>query len=231
MIDIYSVRARLSPALVAAAPAAIGLGTLASTQHLALVQWIAGLCGVGFAGLTTAYVRDCGKAREPYLYAAWGGKPTSILLRHSDKTIDPILKTRYRLNLEKLVPGFRAPTQQEEAKDPRTADARYDTAIRWLIERTTDTGKFPKVFAHNCGYGFRRNLLGLRAFGYGSSTIATVIAFWLLNSTGLTTVSVLTLGAAVAGWVVFIFVVNSDFVKRAAFDYATHLIAATDALG
>src|SRR6266496_1292586 len=158
-IDAYDAKARLAPALVTAAPGAMALGILASTESLGGAQWGAGICALGLAVLATAIARDRGKALEPRLYAKWGGKPTSVILRNSDTTIDPLLKTRYRLNLEKIVPGFKAPSPQEELRDASAADRRYDMATRFLIERTTDRAKFPKVFAHNCGYGFRRNLL------------------------------------------------------------------------
>ncbi len=229
-VDTYDVRARLAPALVAAAPGAVALGALASIEQLAFVQWIAGICAIGVAVLTTAIVRDRGKALEPLLYAEWGGRPTSIILRYSDRTLDPLLKTRYRLNLEKLVPGFRSPSPQEELSDVSAADRRYDIAIRWLIERTTERTKFPKVFAHNCGYGFRRNLLGLKPFGFGSSALATVIATWMLYSSGLVIASLLGLSVAILGWLTFSVFVNQSFVKRAAFDYAIHLVGASDSL-
>jgi hypothetical protein len=229
-VDTYDVRARLAPALVAAAPGVIALGALVSIEQLAIVQWIAGICAIGVAVLTTAIVRDRGKALEPLLYAEWGGKPTSIILRYSDRTLDTLLKTRYRLSLEKLVPGFRAPSSHEELSDASAADRRYDTAVRWLIERTTDRAKFPKVFAHNCGYGFRRNLLGLKPFGFGSSALATVIATWILYSSGLVIASLLSFSVAILGWLVVGMVVNRSFVKRAAFDYAIHLVGASDGM-
>lgn len=228
--DTYDVRARLAPAIIAAAPCAVALGALASSDPLGFVQWISGICAIGVAVLTTTIVRDRGKALEPFLYAEWGGKPTSIILRYGDRTLDSLLKTRYRLNLEKLVPGFRAPNSHEELSDAGAADRRYDTAYRWLIERTTDRVKFPKVFAHNCGYGFRRNLLGLKPFGFGSSALATVIATWIFYSSGLGVASLLGLSVAILGWLIFGVVVNRSFVKRAAFDYAIHLVSASDSL-
>jgi hypothetical protein len=229
-IDAYDVRARIAPALVAAAPGAIALGILASAEPLGGAQWGAGICAVGLALLAAVVVRDRGKALEPELYAQWGGKPTSVILRSSDRTIDPLLKTRYRLNLEKIVPGFKAPSPQEELNDANTTDRRYDMAARFLIERTTERTRFPKVFAHNCGYGFRRNLLGLRFYGLASSVLAVGIGLWLIKSSVVAVSSVLALAAGIAGVVVFSLVVTQSFVRRSAFEYAIHLISASDSM-
>ncbi|SRR6266496_111894 len=229
-IDAYDAKARLAPALVTAAPGAMALGILASTESLGGAQWGAGICALGLAVLATAIARDRGKALEPRLYAKWGGKPTSVILRNSDTTIDPLLKTRYRLNLEKIVPGFKAPSPQEELRDASAADRRYDMATRFLIERTTDRAKFPKVFAHNCGYGFRRNLLGLKPYGISSSMLAIAIGLWLLKVSAVPAFVSLAFGAGVTGLFVFCLIVNQDFVRRSAFDYAIHLVAASDSL-
>ena len=229
-LDPYDIRAKIAPALVIALPGGVAVAALVTNEQTPYLNWVAGISGMAVAVLVATLVRDRGKAQESKLFASWGGKPTSCLMRRSDGTIDGLLKIRYRLNLEKIVAGFVSPTQQDEVRDPYGADRQYEMAAKWLIEHTTDKAKFPKVFAHNCGYGFRRNLFGSRDYGFMSSGVATGIAIWLLYHSGFTGSAILASIAAVGGWLIFGIAVNSDYVRRAGFDYGEHLIAASDSL-
>ncbi len=61
--------------------------------------------------------------------------------------------------------GGPAPTAKDEEADPVKCDAYYERCGNWLRENTRDTKKFKLLFDENINYGYRRNLLGLKAPG------------------------------------------------------------------
>jgi hypothetical protein len=107
--------------------------------------------------------RNLGKALEPKLWSAWGGKPTTRLLRHRDKTIVEPTKARYFETLRAA--GIIRPTPEDEAADPAAADIHYESAGDWLRRQTRHPKPGDLVAAKNASYGFARNLLGLRWIG------------------------------------------------------------------
>ncbi len=120
-----------------------------------------------YCGLTfwlTQVARDRGKRLEPDLYQSWGGKPTSIMLRHRDRSLPDQLKERYKSLLLRQVPNIRLPSEAEENRDPAAADDAYEAAVAWLRTATRDRARFPLVAQESVYFGFRRNLLALRLY-------------------------------------------------------------------
>ncbi|MBA4105113.1 MAG: hypothetical protein C0485_05090 [Pirellula sp.] len=101
--------------------------------------------------------RDLGKQKEPELWLAWGGKPTTQLMRHRDRQLDAITKQRYHNKIAHLIP-ITIPTPDVEMAEPGIADDTYDSCVIWLISRTRSTSNYPLLFKENVNYGFRRNL-------------------------------------------------------------------------
>jgi hypothetical protein len=163
LADTYTARARLLPALIVALP--LGVATLAWFPNgvvgwgplWALVVWSGGTVLLAEVG------RDAGKRKEPALFASWGGKPTTRLLRHQGTTNRPLLERRHT-KLASLS-GIAEPTAAREAADPHAADEVYEAWSRVLRDRTRDRKTFDLIFAENCSYGFRRNLWGMKRFG------------------------------------------------------------------
>jgi hypothetical protein len=148
------------------------LVSLAWLRHVAL----------RFCSLTT---RARGRAAEQHLYRKWGGKPTTILFRHSDDVIDANTKHRYAKFLSENIKGWTRPTSGEEARNLTAADQRYDSATRWLLEYTRDKKTYALVFNENIAYGFRRNTYGLKPHGVivaGLSFLANVAALYVTAS-------------------------------------------------
>jgi hypothetical protein len=58
------------------------------------------------------------------------------------------------------------PSQEIEATAAEAADSYYESAIKWLLEKTRDKKKYSMIFKENMGYGFRRNYLGIRWHGF-----------------------------------------------------------------
>jgi hypothetical protein len=92
---------------------------------------VLGFCG-GIVWLSHL-ARDRGKALEPTLFQAWGGMPSTAMLRHRDGRLSGPLKARYKSRLRSNLPDLDFPTPEMEANDPAAADAIYEAAGAWLL--------------------------------------------------------------------------------------------------
>lgn len=232
--DAYSQKARLAPALFVALPLVLGV-----------LPWIPdGIDGVGILMATVAWFggatmaselgRQRGKRLQTRLFASWGGKPTSRFLRHRHASNKLLLERRHR-QLTGLFPDLKLPSAEAEHRDRLAADEVYDACVTRLVQRTRDRTKFPVVFAENQSYGFRRNLLGLKAFGVGSSLVglaAGIARVWIAlhQQREIEPMAVMaTVGCAVV-LLILATVVRDEWVLSAAEAYATQLLDACDAL-
>ena len=122
-----------------------------------------------FSGVLVYMLADIARRRgrhleEHYCYRGWGGKPTTTMLRQRDGRLDAGTKAQYIGFVSGKI-GGPAPTAKDEEADPVKCDAYYERCGNWLRENTRDTGKFKLLFDENVNYGYRRNLLGLKAPG------------------------------------------------------------------
>jgi hypothetical protein len=233
-VDTYSRRARLYPALLVVAPVSL----LAVSLFPSAPEWWSKLSALlsasGLPFLTLQFGRQAGKWKEHELFAEWGGKPTTTLLRRRGNT-NPVAVARRHEQIESIL-GVGLPSLQEETADPAGADAAYDAAVEALRERTRDRQKFPLVFDELCSYGFRRNLWGHRSLGIAISIagLSGAIAALLVSLTAGW--SILPLPVAVVSLidaltlVIWVTMVTSDWVRQAAFAYAERLIASVELL-
>ncbi len=240
LTDRYERQARLYPALLAGAPllaVAIGMYGIPLEPESGLVGLLASF---GIIYLLTTIARELGKRMENRLYASWGGKPTTQLLRHRDATLDHVTKTTYHTFLAaKLKVPF--PTPADEAANAIAADATYTSGARWLLDQTRDTSRFPLLFKELIAYGFRRNCLGLKPIAIA---IALLSLLWILGAADVITAAgfdvdtlfVLPMHVRVV-WainvvslIVWIFFISKRTVRTAAFMYADLLLRACDAL-
>lgn len=234
LFDEYDRRARIYPALLAALPISLTAVVIGVTS----AEWWSGVAGVvvasGFWGLVAQIGRHPGKKRQPALWRAWGGQPTTILLRYRGDT-NQVRVGRLHDRLGRIT-GLKLPSIHEEEKDPAAADAVYGAAVDELREATRDQTQFPLVFKENCNYGFRRNALGLKSWAIVACAIAAVSTglivwtdrsdFFNVNDGLGITLIILDLVAAAAWWKL----VNSDWVKQTGFAYAERLLEATAVL-
>jgi hypothetical protein len=234
--DRYNREARLAPALLVALPAVLTLfAWFPALRSLgpALVALL-GFCG-GIIWLSHL-ARDKGKAIEPHLYAAWGGMPSTAMLRHGDVRLPAPLKARYKLTLNRHVPDLVFPSAEEEIRDPPAADAVYESAGAWLLTQTRDHDRFRLLFEENVNYGFRRNLRAMKAFalviGIGSLALSLAVAAAGYERAG----ELPSVEASVAAGLVMLYVmimavrVNNAWVRLAAEALGRQLLAASDAL-
>ncbi len=177
--DSYSIRARLFPAIIAAAPALAALTLLISWKSFGLSNAIASLGILVLLWAIADFSRARGRALEGKLYAEQGGIPSVTMFRRNDTTIDTGSKDRYRAYLaDKL--GVVAPGSADESADQPAADAFYSQCGNWLRQNTRDTKKFPILFGENVTYGFRRNLLGVKWLALGLNIVVVAVCAFIL---------------------------------------------------
>ena len=177
--DAYSIRARLFPAIIAAAPALAALTLLISWKSFGLSNLIA---TVGILVLLFAiadFARARGRRLEGKLHAENGGIPSITMFRRSDGTIDAGSKDRYRAFLAGKL-AVAVPSPADENADQAAADAFYGQCGNWLRQNTRDTKKFPILFGENITYGFRRNLLGVKMLALSLNAIVVAACMFIL---------------------------------------------------
>ena len=234
MMDAYDRRARLQPALLVALPLALSLVPLLR-ELPAIWQATAPLLVATGGSFAVAHLaRWAGRRAEPGLFAAWGGAPTTHLLRHRGPAGTAAVAHRHK-QIARLYPHLSPPTPEEEVADPDAADATYIAAVLALREATRDCTRFPLLAKENRAYGFCRNLLGLRPYGIAFAVIALGVALGALaGETQLGVAYTIALFGALAidvaalvFWVVF---VSPEWTRVAADAYAERLLGAADQL-
>src|SRR5882757_5137834 len=95
-LDAYTLRARLFPAVLAAAPALAALALLISWEKIALSNMIAAGALIVLLFALADFARKQGLRIEPGIYSEMGGKPSVTMFRRSDTTIDEHAKEQYR---------------------------------------------------------------------------------------------------------------------------------------
>ena len=240
LLDQYDRKARLRPALLCGLPLVVSVALL--IPKLGAIWGVIGGVVVYCGGsiLLIQISRDLGKALEKRLYQLWGGKPSSAMLRHTDSRLPTQTKDRYRSFLSSVIPALALTSPQEEATSPDQADAGYDSANRWLLERTRDRARFDLLFTENMNYGFRRNLLALKPIALAMNTIALllVIGIAVASWTGqfASTISALSpewwvsVVITAGHTLLFVAYVRADWVRMAAETYAQQLLASCDSL-
>jgi hypothetical protein len=220
MLDAYTRKARLAPAVLAGLPALVLLiaaalkPTAESSQAAALIA--------ALTLLICSVVRDRGRRIEPELWRAWGGPPTTARLRWLSP--EETAATHSLHERVTATTGIALPDPPSEANAPEQADRDYEHAVLVLRERTRDTTAFPLVFAENAEYGFRRNLLGLRPLALAGTAITLVASIALIASGNprYAAPAAVALSAAAVWWRL----IRPDWVRLAAERYADRLLGA-----
>lgn len=234
MLDSYSRTARLAPALVTLFPvlSTVAVWSPALYDFAIGVRALGAACGITL--LLAHIARYLGRKAQPKLFDKWGGIPTSRWMLRSDSNLDEMTKDRYRRYLEEHVDGWEAPSQADEEAHREGAMATYDSAVRWLRDRTRDRQQFALVFAENVSYGFRRNLYGLRWIGRLVASLCVVVNggslhYWV-RATGnpISILGITSLSFSLIMTAVWFGSVRQRWVRDAADGYARALLAACD---
>jgi len=233
--DIYSLQARLVPALLVIAPVILGLVAWFPQKFQGWNLLVALVPGLGLAVLLAHLARDLGKKKEHKLFAKWGGIPTTQFLRHRDESLDATTRRRYHGKLAALAGLIALPLFAEEQEDPEKADHLYNSVVRLLREKTRDKNRFGLVFAENVNYGLRRNLWGMKPAGILVSLIGLTVCIGAVlfdyvekdSIQPIAIISVIINTTMLTWWVLRI---TPSWVRLAADAYADRLLATCDDL-
>jgi hypothetical protein len=229
VVDAYDRRARIAPVVLVVAP----LLPIAVGAPIQLPGWqkLWGAAWLAVPVLVEELGRDRGRRLQPELWRAWGGAPTTTMLRWRGAANRVQVERRHALPQEQVGAGLRLPTEAEEVQDPEGADAAYEAAVGVLKERTRDASQYPLVLNENARYGFRRNVFGLRPFGIAASLIALGAA--LMAAVAIRKVMAAFVAAAAVDVLLLLFwwrIVTEAWVRPAAEAYADALLRSLDRL-
>lgn len=227
-VDTYSLKARIYPCSIVLMPGFLLLIYYVTDIEL-YYHYISSFIGLGvFSFLLAQLGRDNGKRKEVDLYKSWGGKPSILILRHSNNHLDVHTKNRFHRKLEELIAGIKIPTAEEEQEDLEKADSIYESCSRYLISKTRDIKKHPLLYKENINYGFRRNLWGMKALGI--ILIAFCMLIHLFDSTksftsldALNVIDLLLFIIFIILLAFWLLIVNKEWVRLVAFEYAERL--------
>lgn len=232
--DPYELKARLFPAILALAP-----------LELSACLWYPKLLNIEVVGINlivifcilfilTKLSRAAGFRKQKKLLSEWGAFPTTIFLRHGDRTIDYITKRRYHRFLKEKVQGIHIPTPEEECENPELYDNHYNSAVNWLRQNTKDKVKYDLVHKDNANYGFSRNALGLKPIGIGFCLISLCLNFLGIHQKFQFDISHipvqiwLAIIISLIIMLIWIFFINKKWVRNLADSYAKTLLASCD---
>jgi len=241
VLDPYKYRARVKPALLLVLPvviyvmaffeAARSLGGVLSTF----------LVSFGVIAFAASQMSSKGNKLQDKLFKTWGGAPTTMVLRHSDDTVERPTKKRYMQRLAELIKDFVIITEAEEKADSKAADEMYRSATNFLREKTRDTTKYSMIFNENVDYGFARNLTACKSFGIVltlTCLVLCLVGLYLELGVPLQELSLAALakhpillaatGVELIILLCWIFLVNHDWVRVRGFAYAKRLFASCE---
>jgi hypothetical protein len=223
-LDVYVWQARRSAVMLTALAPALAVFAWLPRFDWALLA--PPLTFFGVFALVSQVGRDKGKLKEPKLYESWGGKPTTVMLRHHGSPLDPAALARLHDALS-LATGVPSPSRRKETASPADADKVYEEYVRYLRDTTRDREKFPRVFEELVNYGFRRNLWGLKPLGMAlaaAASAAALTALWWHRGQDHQPLAGAAAALALVMFSAWVFWINPAWVRIAAQAYAERLI-------
>lgn len=174
LTDRYERKARLLPALLAAAPVLPGVGAVSSSW----VDWLASLAiGTGLGAVIAVGLSHLASAAghwfEARMVQRWGGLPTDMWLRPEDQTRSIQQKNQWYAAIKKLTGLDLAKVIREgDAEEVRKTIRDATAQLRHRFRNAESAGLLHK---HNEDYGFARNFAGL-VWVWLPASVASVIA-------------------------------------------------------
>jgi hypothetical protein len=226
-LDSYSLKARAFPVVLVIVPAFLMVG-----YYVTGFEWYVRIPASLIAFTLIAFLlaqlgRDRGKKKEPALFRSWGGKPTTQILRHGSKHVDPNTKARYKARLGEHLTDLNFPSPEMEADDLDAADAVYESCTRHAIAVTRSAEKYPLLLKENINYGFRRNLWAMKPWAL-VTTSACLLLHVFLTTKSFTTFEIEPMDALVGGLLIvdllfWLVIVVPEWIRTPAFAYAERL--------
>ena len=188
--DEYSFNARVKPALFLVFPIFISLLVLFEPSRTWTGFTVTFLVAFGVINFAANQMSAKGNVLQDKLFKKWGGAPTTIILRHTDNTIDSVTKSRYMDRLALLISNFRPTTPEFEQANPERADELYRSASNYLREHTRNTAIYPLVFKENIAYGFARNIRAFKSLGI-FITVSSLLGSLVITYLDATTLGIM----------------------------------------
>lgn len=235
-LDGYSLRARYLPALIVVLPIWLAFAVWFPPDKQFVGVFASAGVTLVFGTLLAQLGRDAGKARQKALFAEWGGPPTTRALSYKSRILNRVTLTRCHAALRTLVPGLSLPADEDaENADWDSARTSYESASDFLREATRDKAEFRLVYAENVNFGFRRNLWAMKPGGIATCIIAMAAvvvhaAKRHLATEALTGLDAASILLAVVLLTLWCFRFNRAWVKVAADEYSSRLVASAEVL-
>ncbi len=181
-----------------------------------------------FIFLTSKIARECGKHYESKMYDKLGGKPTTIILRYTDCTIDNITKTRYHKVLNDKISDLHLPLNPDEENEE--SDIMYSSSMTYLRKyANANRDVEARVYQELKEYNYWRNLYGCKWISIIVYLLIAIREIIIMDSFSITNIffkpypQYIAFLLMIAGIAVMCIFVNKNTVKRRAFDYAKTL--------
>lgn len=171
-LDAFDVQTRYLPALLAIAPIPVSAVTFGLDKNPTVTALVGILAALGLPSLVVALVRQRGARMEAELWDAWGGKPTTRMLRLADRTDSQVDKVLWRTRLADAAAVSLPATLEDELADRETADALYEQVTSYVRERTRGD---PLVATENRHYNAQRSLLALQPLGIALAALGVAL--------------------------------------------------------
>lgn len=155
--DGYTMRARITPALLASLPSLALPFVLVPWNHLGLSNAIVSVMSFLLLFAFSDVVRRTGLRVERKLKT----RATPELWYRSDHRLPTASKNLYREFIAGKLKQV-APSEADEINDPSAANDFYAAAALWLRDNTRDKKRFNLLYEELITYGYRRNLLGVK---------------------------------------------------------------------
>lgn len=231
LTNTYERNARLLPALLTIFPLIMWLFLWFPEFQTVKATVINFIFSLGFSLAISIVARALGKKVQEKLILKWRGMPATIILSHSDQTLNIETKKRYHRSLASLI-GTALPTIEEETENPLEARKKFDSCIDYLIKKTRNNAEYPLVFNENVSYGQARNLLGLKPIGLGLcfsllaiQLIMVVIKYGVgYNISVVPVTELLSIGVAIFFLFFWFFFVSANSVYNAGVNYGKALL-------
>jgi hypothetical protein len=226
LLSAYDRKARFAPATLGVAPIVVSVATLGLKAYPAVTAITSFLALGGGAYVLAAIVASCGQSAEPEMLKAWGGWPTTQVLRLRVGSGNPIQRDLWRTAIQNVT-GLALFDASEEAHDPAGADNAIGTAVG-LVLYLGHEGGVPIVAAHNAAYGFQRNVYGFRRLGRAIAAVCLVVLgvglfFPQAFSRAAVVVGLVTVGLFLLIWC---WMPSGERTRLAGFKYANQLLNA-----
>ena len=159
--DDFVLFGRILPVIMAMLPVIIyGIFEGYITNKKVAIPLYGGIFALILIGMEKV-VRIWGKNVEIKMYEKLGAKPTTILLRYSDSTIDMLTKTRYHKYINEKIKDMDLPIMVDDENEK--SDIFYESAMNYLRKyANAHRDSEQRVYQDLKEYNFWRNLYGCK---------------------------------------------------------------------